>query len=193
MWTAAETCFKLNGCEPTVWEQPQQTASCISMELVSLWDRDQVLYSMASHCCFQQTVHHYSVWQESKHCAFTRVKKKAAPLHLFLLSPSSASSSPFVSPLFLASPCMYVLFHSLCSFLFCNWGHGGMDTYLAHTFSNKTYNISYKDSICTINYLLPQTQGCTFSNKSIFIGSLSGTQPWNLIWISYFLIFSSDL
>lgn len=44
------------------------------------------LYSMASHCCFQQTVHHYSVWQESKHCAF-KGQEKHIPLSL---------SSPFI-------------------------------------------------------------------------------------------------
>lgn len=33
------------------------------------------LYSMASHCCFQQTVHHYPVWQESKHHAFRGQEK----------------------------------------------------------------------------------------------------------------------
>lgn len=66
-----------------------RTASAISMELMSLWDWDGVLYSKASHCCFQQTVHHYSVWQESKHDAFSG-QEKARPLSLsgpFILHP----------------------------------------------------------------------------------------------------------
>lgn len=114
MWNSAEKCVQWEGCEPTLWEQLRQAAGSISMELVSLWDRDWVLYSMASHCCFQQTVHHYSVWQESKHCAFTWVKKKAAPQHLSLLSPFTASSCCFVSCLL-----TYVLVVSFCPFPFC--------------------------------------------------------------------------
>lgn len=94
-------------------EQPRQTAHSISMELVSLWDRDRVLYSMASHCCFQQTVHHYSLWQDSKHCAFTWVKKKAAPL-LLSLSPFILMSLCF--PLFSCFP-VYVRAVSLPLFL----------------------------------------------------------------------------
>lgn len=42
-------------------EKTRQIPSFISMELMSLWDCDGVLYSMASHGCFQQTVHHYLV------------------------------------------------------------------------------------------------------------------------------------
>ena len=61
------------------WEQPWQTTGSISMELMSLQGWDGVLYSMVSHCCFQQTAYHYSIWQESKRCAFTRVKKKHPP------------------------------------------------------------------------------------------------------------------
>lgn len=52
-----------------------------------------VLYSTASHCCFQQTVHHYSVWQESKHWAFTGQDKASplsSPLSASLSSPSSS-------------------------------------------------------------------------------------------------------
>lgn len=115
-------------------KQPRQTAGSISMELVSLWDRDRVLYSMASHWCFQQTVHHYSIWQDSKHCALTWVKKKVAPLHLFLLSPFTASSCCFVFPLFLASLWMFVVFPSLYSFLFCHQQHCRVHVYLTQTF-----------------------------------------------------------
>lgn len=76
-----------NGGRP--WEQPRQTPRSISMELMSLWDWDGVLYSMASHCCFQQTVHHYSVWQESKHCAFKGQEKARPALFVKSLHPAS--------------------------------------------------------------------------------------------------------
>lgn len=171
---------------PTVWEHPCQTATSISMELVSLWDRDRVLYSMASHGCFQQTVHHYSVWQESKHCAFTWVKNTPPHTYTHTHTPLFAKSPHCVlmSPCFSSFSCFPVhVRHSLRSFLFCHQQRRRVDPYLTQTFSSTT---SYMDFSNTINYLLPQPQGGTFSNKSIFIGSLSGTRTSNFICICYF-------
>lgn len=82
------------------------------MGLMSLWDWDGVLYSMASHCCFQQTVHHYSIWQESKHCAFRGQEKARPPLFVKSLHPASLccfiSSHIFTLPL--VSPCYFTTF-----------------------------------------------------------------------------------
>lgn len=118
-----------NGGRP--WEQLRQTPCSISMELMSLWDWDGVLYSMASHCCFQQTVHHYSVWQESKQCAF-KGQEKARPT-LFVKSLHPASLCCFVfSHIFTLPPCISLLFHCLCSFLFSHQQHWKVEVRLTH-------------------------------------------------------------
>lgn len=94
------------------------------MELVSLQDWDWVLYSTASHCGFQQTVHHYLVWQESKHGAFGGHGEAHPPpfmqqhpyVALFCLTFPLSSLSP--PPL---------LFHYLCSF--CIQPPAGLETW----------------------------------------------------------------
>lgn len=155
------------------------------MELVSLWDR--VLYSMASHGCFQQTVHHYSVWQESKHCAFTWVKKPPPP-HTHTYTHTSFVRSPhcvLISPcfhLFLASPCMCLLFCSLCPILSP-----------AASRSGPTFNTDIQECNFIFGYQ-NQSITCYLSPKvahfpiNRFIGSLSGPRTSNFIRICYFLL-----
>lgn len=119
-----------------LWEQPQQTPSSISMELMSLWDWDGVLYSMASHCCFQQTVYHYSVWQESKHCAFTGQEKATPPSLCQVPSSCILMLLCFLSH-FHTSPCIFLLFHHLCSFLCSHQQHWRAGVHLTHALVTK--------------------------------------------------------
>lgn len=74
---------------------------------------------MASQCCFQQTVYHYSVWQESKHCAFTGQEKATPPppSTVFVKSLHPASLCCFVFSLIFTLPLVSHYVAPLCSSL----------------------------------------------------------------------------
>lgn len=98
------------------------------------------LYSMVSHCCFQQTVHHYSIWQESKHCAF-KGQEKARPPSLCQVPSSCILMLLCFLSHFHTPPCIPLLFHRLCSFLFSHQQHHRVDVYLTHFVTMQVFQL----------------------------------------------------